>query len=158
MLPGQTVALNDVANKGLQLSLILNALNSSSNNQEITPIQTQLNSIARGVTLHSDKLKSIAQEIQSRDAIRSDSALHAAEALAEESFALLTEIERSIERIQQPHMNGAVSSSQLFGWYFKDAKVTYLLAALESLNLSMSLLLQILHIGKIMAFTSRKYV
>lgn len=36
-------------------------------------------------------------------------------------------------------------------------RVTYLLNQLESLKLSLSLLLQILQLGKVMASTSRKY-
>ena len=147
----------DVANKGLELSFILNALNSSAASNELSSLQLQLNPIARGVSLHSFTLKEVGKELSSPETVHSEAALHKAEELASEAKALFAEIEHGLSRLQQPQINGSATTAQLFEWYFKSTKVAYLLAALESLNLSMSLLLQIIQIGKTMAHTSRKY-
>ena len=149
--------LADVANKGLELSLILNALNSSAAGNELSSLQLQLNSIARGVSLHCFTLKEVGKELSNPETVRSDAALHKAEELASESQELFAEIEGGIGRLQQPQINGSATTAQLFDWYFKRSKVAYLLAALESLNVSLSLVLQIIQIGKTMAHTSKRY-
>lgn len=138
-----------VASDGFRLSLLLNAYS--------TDLRLA-HSIARGVSSYSLTLKHVGHTLQQQDNVQSEAAIHAAKSIADESKLVFDEIEHSLVKVQQAQTNGSISPSQRFTWYFKRGKVAYLLAALESLQLSLSLILQVIHLGLRMSLTSKRSV
>lgn len=67
---------------------------------------------------------------------------------------VFNEIEDMLDRVQRKDNNNSPMSPSLqqkFKWCFKKQRVTYLLAQLESLKLSLVVMLQILSLGKLLA-------
>lgn len=81
-----------------------------------------------------------------------------AKSIAEEATRVFDEINDMLDRVRTKPNSGAQipTVDQRFQWCFKEHRVNYLLAQLDGLKLSLSVLLQILQLGKLMASTSRK--
>lgn len=143
-----------VAGAGFRLSLILNAVSC-----EVASAGFEVHSISKSVTLFAMMLKQAGNVLQSPNSVHSHDALITAKSIADESTRVFDEINDMLDRVRTKPTNGAFSPTieQRFKWCFKKHRVTYLLNQLESLKLSLSLLLQILQLGKVMASTSRKY-
>ncbi|KEF56674.1 uncharacterized protein A1O9_06863 [Exophiala aquamarina CBS 119918] len=141
-----------VAAAGFRLSLILNAVSC-----EVASDGLEIHSISKSVTLFATMLKQAGNVLQSPNSVHSHDALTTAKSIADESTRVFDEINDMLDRVRTKPTNGAFSPSieQRFKWCFKRHRVTYLLNQLESLKLSLSLLLQILQLGKLMASTSR---
>jgi hypothetical protein len=103
-------------------------------------------------------LKQAGNVLQSPNSVHSHDALSTAKSIADESTRVFDEINDMLDRVRTKPTNSAFSPTieQRFKWCFKRHRVTYLLNQLESLKLSLSLLLQILQLGKLMASTSRR--
>ena len=144
-----------MAGAGFRLSLILNAVGC-----EVASAGMEIHSISRGVTLFSLMLKQVGQTLQAPDSVHSSEALETAQEITKECQMVFNEIQDMLDKLTSTRRDGSSSPSiqQRFKWCFKKARVQYLLAQLESLKLSLLVMLQILQLGKIMGMSSRKYV
>lgn len=140
-----------VAGAGFRLSLILNAVSS-----ELATADVEIQSIARGISLFSLMLKQVGLAMEGAKSIASQSALDTAKEITGQSELVFEEIKSMVEIVQRRDDKGhfrAITVSQRIKWCFKKQKVQYLLAQLESLKLSLSIMLQTLQLGKRIADT-----
>jgi hypothetical protein len=143
-----------VAGAGFRLSLILNAVGC-----EIASAGLEIHSISKGVTLFSLMLKQVGQALQASDSVHSAEALETAQEIKDECQLVFNEIEEMLEKVKTKKADGSLAPSiqQRFRWCFKKGRVQYLLGQLESLKMSLVVLLQILQLGRMMALTPKRY-
>lgn len=142
-----------VAGAGFRLSLILNAVGC-----EIASAGMEIHSISKGVTLFSLMLKQVGQTLQASDSVHSSEALETAQEITSECQMVFDEIHEMLDKVTSRRGDGNVSPSiqQKFRWCFKKGRVQYLLAQLESLKMSLLVMLQILQLGKLMAVMPKR--
>jgi len=111
------------------------------------------------VSLISIILKQVGAALQASDSVRSYEAVEDAKRASDKCKLEFDEIEQLVDNVRGVQ-NGTIGPSlqQRFSWVFKKGHVSYLVARLESLRLQLSLILQILQLGKSMAATSKRYV
>lgn len=141
-----------VAGAGFRLSLILNAVSC-----EIANAPTEIHAISKSVTLFSLLLKQTAAILDQAASVHSDEAIRTAEQVLQESNAVFKEIDDMLERMRSKREDATTSPSltQRFRWCFKKHSVLYLLGRMDRLQMSLSLMLQIIQLGTSMASTSR---
>jgi hypothetical protein len=144
-----------VAGAGFRLSLILNAVGC-----QIASAGLEIHSISKGVTLFSLMLKQVGQALEASDSVHSAEALETAQQITSECRLVFDEIEEMLDKVTTIKGDGsrAPSIQQRFRWCFKKGRVQYLLAQLESLKMSLIVMIQIFQLGKIMAMTPKRYV
>ncbi|KAK5097576.1 hypothetical protein LTS08_006990 [Lithohypha guttulata] len=145
-------SVNDVASAGFTLSLILNAISC-----EIANAPCEIKAISKSVTLYSLLLKQTAAALEKPDSVHSEEATRTTEQVLEESNAVFDDINAMLERVRTRQTDGTVSPSmpQKIRWSFKKHSIEYLLGRLDRLQMSLSLMLQIIQLGTTMASTSR---
>ncbi|KIV96017.1 hypothetical protein, variant [Exophiala mesophila] len=141
-----------VASAGFRLSLILNAIST-----EAAHAGQQVHAVSKGVTLFSQVLKQAGTAFQTHDSVHSYDALVTAKSIADDGTKVFDEINDMLDRVRAKPLNDTwtPTAGQRFDWCFKKHRVTYLLAQLDSLKLSICVMLQVLQLGKLMASTSR---
>lgn len=153
---GTVASLIGVAGAGFRLSLLLNAVSC-----EVASANAgfEVHGISKSVTLFSMMLKQTGHVLRGADSVHSREAVETAKSIAEEGTRVFEEIQDMLDRVSTKNSSGTVSPSiqQRFRWCFKKHRVTYLLAQLESLKLSLSVMLQVIQLGKLMASASRRY-
>lgn len=120
-----------------------------------------MQAISKGVTLFSLMLKHTSQVLQEPDSVQSQEAVETAQSIADEGTRAFDEINDMLNRVRTAQRINDASSptvQQRFRRSFKKHRVAYLLAQLENLQLSLSVMLQVLQLGKLMASTSRRFV
>ena len=102
-------------------------------------------------------LKQVGQTLQSNDSVHTPEAEDAAKHITHECQQIFEEIQHMLDSVQKVRKDGSYGPStiQKVKWCFKKHKVTYLLAQLESLKLSLSVMLQILQLGRLMASNNK---
>jgi hypothetical protein len=105
-------------------------------------------------------LKQVGHTLQAPDSVHSHEAEQAAKQITNECQQIFDEIGNMLDKVRTRRKDGSwgPTAIQKFKWCFKKHKVTYLLAQLESLKLSLSVMLQILQLGKLMAAPTKEYV
>ena len=143
-----------VAGAGFRLSLLLNAAGC-----EIASAGMDIHSISKGVTLFSLMLKQVGQTLQASDSVHSSEALETAQEITHDCKLVFNEINEMLEKFRSKKGDGFLCPTiqQRFKWCFKKGRVQYLLGQLESLKMSLLVMLQILQLGKLMAATPRRY-
>ena len=144
-----------VAAEGFKLSLLLNAVSS-----DVANAGLEVQRISKGVTLFSMMLKHTSQVLQAAEPIHSQEAIETAQSIADEGTRAFEEINDMLERVRSAQRHDdAVSPTvqQRVQRSFRQHRVTYLLAQLENLQLSLSVMLQTLQLGRVMASTSRRF-
>ncbi len=119
----------------------------------------EIHSISKSVTLFSLMLKQVGQALQASDSVHSSEALETAQEISSECRMVFDEIQEMLDKVSSRKADGSTSPSiqQRFRWCFKKARVQYLLGQLESLKMSLLVMLQILQLGKLMATTPKRY-
>ena len=138
-----------VAGAGFRLSLLLNGVAT-----EMTSADCDIHNIAKGISLFSLMLKQVGKTMEENKTVASQSAVETATEIRDQSQMVFEEIERMVNLSQGRDENGNIRSitiTERIKWCFKKQKVQYLLGQLESLKLSLSIMLQILQMGKAMA-------
>lgn len=140
------------AGAGFRLSLILNAVSC-----EIANAPAEIHAISKSVTVFSLLLKQTAAVLDKTDSVHSKAALRTAEQVLEESNAVFAEVNAMLDRVRTKRQDGTVSPSipQRIRWCFRKHAIEYLLGRIDRLQMSLSLMLQIMQLGKTMASTSR---
>ena len=135
-----------VAGAGFRLSLLLNAVAT-----QISNADCDIHSIAKGISLFSLMLKQVGKTMEEGRTVATQSAIDTATEIRDQSQVVFDEIKNMVDLAQARDENGHIRSitiSQRVKWCFKKQKVHYLLGQLESLKLSLSIMLQILQMGK----------
>ena len=138
-----------VAGAGFRLSLILNAVGA-----EIADTDVEIQTIARGISSYSLMLKQVGLTVQTTRTLASQSAIDTISQIAKQSQYVFDEVKRMVEMVQKQDDKGhiqSISIAQRVTWCFKKQRVQYMLGQLECLKLSLSLMLQVLQLGKIIA-------
>jgi hypothetical protein len=150
---GAVSAIIGVAGAGFRLSLILNAVSC-----EVASEGLEVHSISKTVTLFSLTLKQTGAALQAKDSVHTQEALLGVQKISEDANKVFDEFNDMLDRLRNKPVEGAVvpSIQQRFQWCFKRHRVTYLLAQLDSFKLSLSVIYQVLQLGKLMASTSRQ--
>ena len=146
MLHSIIASIVGVAGAGFRLSLILNAVGS-----EISNAECDIHSIAKGISLFSLMLKQVGKTMEEGRAVASQSAIDTATEIRDQSQVVFDEIKNMVDLAHAKDEMGnlrSVTIAQRVKWCFKKRKVQYLLGQLESLKLSLSIMLQILQMGK----------
>jgi hypothetical protein len=147
------LSINRVAADGFKLSLLLNAVSS-----DVANAGLEVQSISKGVTQFSMMLKNTSRELQMLESVHSQEAIETAQSIADEGTRAFEEINEMLERVRSAQRTEEATSptiQQRFTRTFKKHRVIYLLAQLENLALSLSIMVQILQLGALMASTSR---
>lgn len=136
----------EVAGAGVRLSLLLNAVG-----MKMATANREIQAIAREISVCSLMLKQVGTIMDSPEVTASRNALETAKGIAMHNQTIFTEIKDMAEMSQQRDENGHIRSitiaSQAQSW-FRKQRVQYLLGQLVSLKLSLSIMLQILQLGK----------
>ncbi|KAK2740351.1 hypothetical protein FQN55_008932 [Onygenales sp. PD_40] len=132
-----------VAGSGFRLSLLLNAVGC-----EVASAGIDVHSIAKGLSLFVTVLKHVGRKLQTRDSPHSWDALNTAKEISMQGRAIFDDIEIMLDKAQQ---QDGTPVQERFIRSFKKQHVTYLLAHLESLKLSLMVMVQVLQLGKLAA-------
>lgn len=138
-----------VAGAGFRLSLILNAVG-----HEMATADLEIQKIAKEISLFSLMLKQVGRTMEMAESLVSQSALDAAKEITAQSQTVFNEVKEMVEMSQKRDENGnlrSITIAQRVRWCFKKQRVRYLLGQLESLKLSLSIMLQILLLGRSIA-------
>lgn len=89
--------------------------------------------------------------------VHSNEAINVAQQVLDESSAVFTDINSMLDRVRTKRQDGTISPSvpQRIRWCFKKNSIEYLLGRMDRLQMSLSLMLQIIQLGSTMASTSR---
>ena len=148
---GIIASIIGVAGAGFRLSLVLNAVGS-----EISNPECDIHSIAKGISLFSLMLKQVGKTLEEGKTVATQSAIDTASEIRDQSQVVFDEIKNMVDLAQARDESGRLRSitiAQRVKWCFKKQKVQYLLGQLESLKLSLSIMLQILQMGEAIAAT-----
>ena len=145
-------AVIGVAGAGFRLSLILNAVSC-----EVASEGLEVHSISKTVTLFSITLKQTGLALQNHDSVHTPEALDGIQRIADDATRIFDEFNEMLDRVRTKPKDAATGPSiqQRFQWCFKRHRVTYLLAELDTHKLSLSVIQQVLQLGKLMASTSK---
>lgn len=151
---GAFASIFGIAGAGFRLSLILNAISC-----EIANSALEIHNISKSVTSFSMMLKQTGNVLQAANSVHSLEAIETAKSISEEGTRVFDEVNDMLDRLRTKKINGIISPTiqQRFKWSFREHRVNYLLAQLDTLQLSLSLMLQILELGRLMASTSRRF-
>ena len=151
--PGIIGSIIGVAGAGFRLSLILNAVSC-----EVATEGLEVHSISKTVTLFSLTLKQTGIALQAADSVHTYEALDGVHRISGDATKVFEEFNDMLDRVRNKPVDGTVPPTiqQRFQWCFKKHRVTYLLAQLDSFKLSLSVIQQVLQLGKLMASTSKQ--
>ena len=138
-----------VAGAGFRHSLLLNAIG-----EQLATADRDIQKIAKEISLFSLMLKQVGQTLQEAESIASQAALDTANEITAQSQTVFHEVNEMMEMSQQRDGNGqfqSITIAQRVKWCFKKQRVQYLLGQLETLKLSLAIMLQILQLGKTIA-------
>ncbi|KAL8735281.1 MAG: hypothetical protein Q9181_002856 [Wetmoreana brouardii] len=137
-----------IAGAGFRLSLVLNAVG-----VEMATADVEIQSIARAISEYAFTLKQLALTLESAKAIATQSAMETAKRIADQSQVVFDDIKDMTELDQKKDERGHLQSiavAQRVKWCFKKQRLQYLLGQLNSLKLSLSLMSQVLQLGKLL--------
>lgn len=137
-----------IARAGFRLSLILNAVG-----VEMATADVEIQNIARAISNYAFILKQLALTLESAKSIATQSAMETAKQIADQSQVVFDDIKDMTELDQRKDKQGnlrSIAVNQRVNWCFKQQRLQYLLGQLESLKLSLSIMLQVLQLGKLL--------
>lgn len=149
--PSIIASIIQVAGAGFRLSLLLNAVAA-----EMANADYDIRNVAKGISLFSLMLKQLGKTMEEGKTIVSQNAIDTATEIKEQSEKVFEEIRGMVDFTQGRDEKGRVRSitiAERVKWCFKKQKIQYLLGQLESLKLSLSIMLQILQMGQTIATT-----
>ena len=147
--PRIIASIIQVAGTGFRLSLLLTGVAS-----EIASADQDVRNVAKGISLFSLMLKQVGKTMEEGRAIASQQAIETATEIKDQSEKVFEEIKGMVELSHARDDYGILRSITVVErvkWCFRKNKVQYLLGQLESLKLSLSIMLQILQMGQTMA-------
>ncbi|KAL9012314.1 MAG: hypothetical protein Q9173_002909 [Seirophora scorigena] len=137
-----------IAAAAFRLSLVLNAVG-----VEMAPADLDIQNIARAISNYAFILKQLALTLESCKSIATQTAMETAKQIADQSQLIFDDIKDMTELDQRKDEHGnlrSIAVNQRVKWCFKQQRLQYLLGQLESLKLSLSIMLQVLQFGKLL--------
>lgn len=145
---GPETSIIRVAGAGFRLSLLLNAAAC-----QLAQSRIEIHSIAKGISLFVLTLKQLGQALESTDLARTTEATEKAWEIASQGQLVFVEIEHMLDKLQGTDAHEDLSRipvQERLKWCFRKQHVTYLLAQLESLKLSLIVMTRILQLGDLL--------
>ncbi|CAL5867589.1 uncharacterized protein PFLUO_LOCUS1808 [Penicillium psychrofluorescens] len=145
--PGSEASIVRIAGAGFRLSLLLNAAAC-----QLAQSRIDIHSIAKGISLFALTLKHVGQTLEAADLERSPEATEKAWEIAGQGQMVFFEIEHMLDKLKGTDANDNLQNipvQERLRWCFPKQHVTYLLAQLESLKLSLIVVLRILQLGNL---------
>lgn len=145
MTLGSEASIVRIAGAGFRLSLLLNAAAC-----QLAQSRIEIHSIAKGISLFALTLKHLGQTLETSDLDRSVEATEKAWEIAGQGQLIFVEIEHMLDKLQGTDTDEdlrRIPVQDRLRWCFRKQHVTYLLAHLESLKLSLIVLQRILQLG-----------
>ncbi|KAJ5364068.1 uncharacterized protein N7496_009781 [Penicillium cataractarum] len=145
---GPETSIIRVAGAGFRLSLLLNAAAC-----QLAQSRIEIHSIAKGISLFALTLKQLGQALESPDLARTTEATEKAWEIASQGQLVFVEIEHMLDKLQGTDAHEDLSRipvQERLKWCFRKQHVTYLLAQLESLKLSLIVMTRILQLGDLL--------
>ena len=139
------------AGAGFRLSLLLNAVG-----VEVMTADLEIQAIAKEISLFSLILKQVGLSMETVESVASQRAVDTAKAIATQGELIFNEIKEMVQVSQKKDERGhlrSISVARRVKWCIKKHKVQYLLGQLDSLKLSLSVMLQVLQLGRYIATT-----
>ncbi|KAJ5446433.1 hypothetical protein N7491_002515 [Penicillium cf. griseofulvum] len=136
-----------IAGAGFRLSLLLNAAAC-----QLAQSRLEIHSIAKGISLFALTLKHVGQTIEGTDVDQSPEATDKAWEIAGQGQMIFIEIEHMLDKLKATDRDNGLMRIPLqerLKWCFRKQHVTYLLAQLESLKLSLIVMQQTLQLGNV---------
>lgn len=106
----------------------------------------QIDDIVFEVTTYSGTLKELAQRLEDEDAVHSDNGLLLATSLRKGTERIFEQI---LSSLPQQGSAEKMTMLQRAKWHFKKGRVEWLVAKLQSLKLSLLVLIQALYAGRV---------
>ncbi|KAK4862557.1 hypothetical protein LT330_002690 [Penicillium expansum] len=147
MAQGSQASIVKIAGAGFRLSLLLNAAAC-----QLAQSRLEIHSIAKGISLFALALKHIGLTIEGTDVDQSPEATEKAWEIAGQGQMIFIEIEHMLDKLKATDSDNdlmRIPLQERLKWCFRKQHVTYLLAQLESLKLNLTVMLQILQLGKV---------
>ncbi|KAJ5308892.1 hypothetical protein PENANT_c013G10939 [Penicillium antarcticum] len=147
LFQGSHTSIVKIAGAGLRLSLLLNAAAC-----QLAQSKLEIHSIAKGISLFALSLKDAGKTLEVTGFHRTPEATEKAWEIAGQGQMIFIEIEHMLDMLKSTDRDDDLRSIPLqerLKWCFQKQHVTYLLAQLDSLKLSLIVLLQILQLGNI---------
>lgn len=144
---GSQASIVKIAGAGFRLSLLLNAAAC-----QLAQSRLEIHSIAKGISLFALALKHVGQTIEGTDVDQSPEATEKAWEIAGQGQMIFIEIEHMLDKLKATDRDSdlmRIPLQERLKWCFRKQHVTYLLAQLESLKLSLVVMLQTLQLGKV---------
>ncbi|OAX83704.1 hypothetical protein ACJ72_01925 [Emergomyces africanus] len=139
--PAAIKSVLDVRSFGSRLSSVLNHVA-----LEVVDKGIDVHSIARSVSLYVEALKQVGQSFQEMDSPHSLEAVHTAHEISQQSRSTIFDFGRMLDTAQR---NDGGSIHERFKHSFRKHHVTYLLAHLDMLKMSLLVMCHILQLGKL---------
>ncbi|KAJ5170333.1 uncharacterized protein N7500_003116 [Penicillium coprophilum] len=147
MAQGSQASIVKIAGAGFRLSLLLNAAAC-----QLAQSRLEIHSIAKGISLFALTLKHVGQTIEGTDVDQSPEAAEKAWEIAGQGQMIFIEIEHMLDKLKATDKDNdlmRIPLQERLKWCFRKQHVTYLLAQLESLKLSLIVMLQTLQLGNV---------
>ena len=144
-------AIVAIASSGFRLSLVLNAVGTGMANPDC-----DIHNIAKHISLFALMLKQTAGALQEGRPVVSQTAIDVATEISQYGQLVFNEIKSMTDLSQGRDEKGILRSitiAEKNKWAFKKYKVQYLLGQLESLKLSLAIILQVVQMGQGLAIT-----
>ncbi|KAJ5142793.1 uncharacterized protein N7515_001580 [Penicillium bovifimosum] len=147
MAQGSQASIVKIAGAGFRLSLLLNAAAC-----QLAQSRLEIHSIAKGISLFALILKRVGQVIEGTEVNQSPEATEKAWEIAEQGQMIFIEIEHMLDKLKATDRSSDLKTIPLqerLKWCFRKQHVTYLLAHIEALKLSLIVMIQILQLGSL---------
>jgi hypothetical protein len=145
---GSEASIVRIAGAGFRLSLLLNAAAC-----QLAQSRIEIHSIAKGISLFALTLKHLGQALEAGDLDRSVEATEKAWEIASQGQIVFVEIEHMLDKLQGTDADDdlrRIPVQERLRWCFRKQHVTYLLAQLDSLKLSLIVLHRVLQLGNML--------
>jgi hypothetical protein len=146
-LQGSQASIVKIAGAGFRLSLLLNAAAC-----QLAQSRLEIHSIAKGISLFALTLKHVGQALEGIGVDQSPEATEKAWEIAEQGQMIFIEIEHMLDKLKATDRSNELMTIPLqerLKWCFRKQHVTYLLAHVEALKLSLIVMLRILQLGSV---------
>lgn len=140
-------AILGIAGAGFRLSLVLNAVG-----VKMATADVEIQNIARAISNYAFTLKQLALTLESAKSIATQSAMETAKQIADQSQLIFDDIKEMADLDQHKDEHGnlrSIAINERVKWCFKKQRLQYLLGQLESMKLSLSLMLQVLQFARL---------
>ncbi|KAJ5246085.1 hypothetical protein N7468_001068 [Penicillium chermesinum] len=152
MLQESEASIIRIAGAGFRLSLLLNAAAC-----QLAQSRIEFHSIAKAISLFSLTLKRVGKLLDATTLGTSPTATEKALEIASQGQVVMVEIEHMLEKLQGTDTDEElrkIPPQELLHWCFRKQHVTYLLAQLESLKLSLIVMFQVLQLAEMVQSNS----